>query len=148
MLGIATDDSHNYHTFGPDQSNLGRGWVQVKAKKLTPEALISAMESGDFYASTGVVLEAMETSTTEYKVKVKEEAGVSYRIQFIGARLNAAKSLVFEEVAGSEATYTFRGDELFIRVKIISDKRQHNPFQEGLEDTEVAWGQPVVSGKN
>ena len=45
MLGIAVDDSHHYHTNGLKFSNPGRGWVMVRAGKLTAESLIPAMDS-------------------------------------------------------------------------------------------------------
>ena len=57
LYGLATDDAHNYHAYDGEHSNPGRGWVMVRATALTPEALIEAMERGDFYASTGVTLE-------------------------------------------------------------------------------------------
>ena len=43
MFGIATDDSHNYHTLSPEMSNTGRGWVMVNSKSLEPSSLILAM---------------------------------------------------------------------------------------------------------
>ncbi|KPU82853.1 phosphotransferase [Marinosulfonomonas sp. PRT-SC04] len=44
---IATDDAH----FGtPDHFG---GWVMVKAQENTPEALLTALKDGDFYATTG-----------------------------------------------------------------------------------------------
>ncbi|HET9278119.1 MAG TPA: hypothetical protein VFN95_08020, partial [Flavitalea sp.] len=56
LLGLGTDDTHNYHQFGPAFSNAGRGWVTVLAGSLEPHALIDALERGDFYASSGVTL--------------------------------------------------------------------------------------------
>lgn len=48
-FAYAADDAHlttNYHDFR-------RGWVQVKAEELSPEALLKALKSGAFYSSTG-----------------------------------------------------------------------------------------------
>ena len=61
LFGIATDDSHRYHSFSSEDSNTGRGWVMVNCKKLATEDIISAMEKGDFYASTGVHLKKLFT---------------------------------------------------------------------------------------
>jgi predicted metal-dependent phosphoesterase TrpH len=44
---VATDDAHFYE---PDHFG---GWVMVKAAENTPEALLSALKSGDFYSSQG-----------------------------------------------------------------------------------------------
>ncbi len=54
LMGVATDDSHEYH--GKPGSRPGRGWVMVRARYLTPEQLIRAMKASDFYASSGVSL--------------------------------------------------------------------------------------------
>ena len=56
MFGIGVDDSHNYHQQGLGRSNTGRGWVMVRARHLTAESLIAALEAGDFYATSGVTL--------------------------------------------------------------------------------------------
>lgn len=53
---IATDDSHS-------QANVNdfmRGWVQVKAETLKPEALLQALKAGHYYASTGPQLHNVE----------------------------------------------------------------------------------------
>jgi len=46
------------------------------------------------------------------------------------------------ETTGVPAVYTFTGDELYVRAKVISSKLKADPFQEG--DLEMAWTQPVV----
>jgi len=56
MYGLACDDSHDYHGLPNREANPGRGWVEVLAKELTPAALIAALDSGQFYASSGVRL--------------------------------------------------------------------------------------------
>lgn len=45
IMGIATDDSHEYH--GKAGSRPGRGWVMVRSRYLSPEHLIRAMKRGD-----------------------------------------------------------------------------------------------------
>ena len=54
LLGIATDDSHNYHKKSTSLSNTGRGWVMVNSNKIETLSLIESMESGNFYSSSGV----------------------------------------------------------------------------------------------
>jgi len=60
IFGVASDDSHNYKDFSSERSNPGRGWVMVRAPELTSEAIVEALANGQFYASTGVVLEEIE----------------------------------------------------------------------------------------
>ena len=140
LLGIATDDSHHYHKFGSRFSNAGRGWVEVKAEKLDPDTIITAMKKGDFYASTGVELKHINIKDNQYSINVKRESGVTYRIDFIGVRKGNLESEVLKSKEGAEASYKIPEDVLFVRAKITSDKLKKNPYQEG--DTEVAWTQP------
>ena len=141
LLGIATDDSHHYHKFGKKYSNAGRGWVEVKAKELSPAAIINAMENGDFYASTGVELSSLEFENAQLSIVVKEEENVNYEIQFIGVKKGSTKSEILKKIKGPEASFQVPDGVLFVRAKIISDKIKKNPYREG--DTEVAWTQPV-----
>lgn len=141
LLGLATDDSHNYHQFGTPYSNAGRGWVMVRADSLSASSLIRAMEAGDFYATTGVVLEEMEAGAKSLYVKVKEEPGINYEIQFIGATAEDQESRVLKTLSGTEASFELLPEYIFVRAKIVSDKLKPNPFQDG--DFETAWTQPV-----
>ena len=142
LLGLATDDSHNYHQFGSAYSNSGRGWVMVNATSLTPDALISSLEAGDFYATTGVVLESLivKPNQTLY-IKIKADASVEYTITFIGLRKGEQKTSVIRETKGKEASLELTNHYEFVRARITSTRQKPNPFQEG--DFEMAWTQPV-----
>jgi len=50
---------------------------------------------------------------------------------------------VLAEVRGPRARYTFHGDELYIRAKVISTKPKANPYAKN--EFEAAWTQPVVA---
>jgi hypothetical protein len=141
LYGLATDDSHNYHLFGAEYSNAGRGWVMVLADSLTPASLIEAMEAGDFYATTGVVLEEMDVNLDALSIKVKGEPGVKYNIQFIGASAQDQHTRILKQVSGTAASLELLDSYIFVRAKITSDKPKENPFQAG--DFETAWTQPV-----
>lgn len=141
LYGLATDDTHNYHQFGSQYSNAGRGWVMVHSDSLTPRSLIAAMERGDFYATTGVILDDISVRENVIHVDVKEEEGVNYQVQFIGATGQDQQTKILETVEGPQATFELRDSYIFVRAKIISDKRKENPFQE--DDVEMAWTQPV-----
>ncbi|GAA4315297.1 hypothetical protein GCM10023115_27080 [Pontixanthobacter gangjinensis] len=142
LLGIATDDSHHYHKFGSQWSNAGRGWVEVRASELTPEAIIEAMQKGDFYASTGVELSDVNFQDHTLSIKIREKKDVHYEIRFIGVKEGSLKSEVLQITEGSEASFNIPENVLFVRAKIVSDKLKKNPYREG--DTEVAWTQPVT----
>ena len=142
MYGLATDDSHNYHTFGAEYSNAGRGWVQVRAANLSPEALIAALEAGDFYASTGVELSEYEATAEEIHLKIAAEPGITYEIAFLGASPEDTTTAVRQVSTGPEARYAFGKNDRLVRVRITSSKEKSNPFQPG--DKEMAWTQPVA----
>jgi hypothetical protein len=165
MYGVATDDAHHYHKWGPKSANPGRGWVVVRAHQLTPESIIRAMEAGDFYASTGVVLRDVQFDGKALEIVVRPQRGVSYTTEFIGTLkgYSAASKPVVDEngveirttriysddigqvlarVTGSSASYTLGGNELYVRAKVISMKVKDNPV--AASDFEVAWVQPVV----
>ena len=143
LYGLATDDSHNYHLFGAKYSNAGRGWVLVLADSLRPASLIEAMEAGDFYATTGVILDEVDTRLDALHVKVKAEQGVKYEIQFIGATGQDQHTRILKRIEGAEASIELLDSYMFVRAKIISDKPKENPYQEG--DVETAWTQPLTT---
>ena len=144
VYGLATDDAHNFIEYNGSQSNPGRGWIMVRAAELTPTALITAMEKGDFYATTGVVLHELEFKNSRLNIEVKPEPGIEYTIQFWGAgtsKNSKGKGVLLKEVKDINANYKFRRKNLYVRAKIISTKLKENPFAEG--DVESAWTQPV-----
>ena len=162
LFGLGVDDAHNYHDIAVGQSNTGRGWVMVRAKSLTPESIIAAMERGDFYASSGVAVDDLRLARLRYSFRIQPEKGVTYTTWFIGtrknfkssgdlARLNSLKpsEAGIGEILGQsqslEPSYTFDGDELYVRAEIISSKKMGNPYVAG--EHERAWLQPVRPGK-
>jgi hypothetical protein len=142
LFGLATDDSHNYHIFGPTQSNAGRGWVMVKSEALTPEALITAMEAGDFYASTGVTLANTGVKDNVLFVEVKAEKGVKYRIDFVGVKKGEKRSKVVASSKETSAQFKVTRDYLFVRARISSSKSRTNAVNDN--EKEMAWVQPVM----
>ena len=138
----------------------------VRSERLEAGALVEAMQRGDFYASTGVVLEDVRSDGKSLGVTIDGEEGVSYTTQYIGTRKgfdDTAKpavdaggktlprsSLIYSDSIGEllhesktlTSSYTFDGTELYVRARVVSDKSQPNPHTEG--DTEMAWVQPVL----
>lgn len=142
LYGVAADDSHHYHQFNRENSNPGRGWVMVQADSLSAAGIIDAMEQGDFYASTGVVLKTVERKGNTLTVEVDAEPGVHYEIQYIGLERATKQSKIIERVAGTKATFGLSDAYWFVRTKVISDQSNPNAFDEA--EYERAWTQPVV----
>ena len=129
IFGVATDDSHHYKDFASSQANPGRGWVVVRAEELTAQAIVEALASGEFYASTGVVLAEVESTQQYISVRIEAERDFVYATSFLGRG-----GVTCAEVVGAEATYVMRGDEGYVRAVV---KSSCGP---------KAWTQPVVLG--
>jgi hypothetical protein len=142
LLGIATDDSHNYHQRSTSLSNTGRGWVMVNSKKIETLSLIESMESGNFYSSSGIELKKVKRNNKRFIVEVEPNKGVNYEITFIGYRKDDSQTQVLKTVKGNSASYIFNENDLFVRAKISSDEIKTNPYVEG--ETTQAWTQPVI----
>lgn len=143
ILGIATDDAHHYHIEGKQSANAGRGWVMVQSNSLDPQSLIDAMEAGDFYASTGVILKELSIGNKSLSVEVKHEEGINYQISFIGCKRGRTGPEEFLSVEASKASFEITDDILFVRCKIVSSKLHANPIEDLIYES--AWTQPVVS---
>ena len=165
LFGLAVDDSHHYHGEPKNDSRPGRGWVMVRAAKLSAEDLIASLEAGDFYASSGVVLKEVRRKNEEIAIEIEAEPGVSYRTEFIGTRRGYDRTrvpilaesgsplritntysqeigAVLDTVEGNSARYVFKGDEIYVRARVTSTKLKANPSSPG--EFERAWIQPVA----
>lgn len=147
LLGFATDDSHTYH--GEDVSP-GRGWVMVGSDELNGDSLVKAMRAGRFYASSGVVLEAIRFDKVKgtLSLEIAPVEGVVYTTAFIGTRKSydaAAEKTgigdVFATINGNQVTFAMPDDALYLRATVTSSRKHPNPsFPEQMEQ---AWIQPV-----
>ena len=162
LYGLATDDSHDYHRVGRDQRTTGRGWIVVRAARLDAGSLMGAMRRGDFYASTGVELTDVRRERSRLTISIRPAPGVTYTTQFVGtrrgwdttsvaARDSAGRAVtrrysrdvgeVLAEVRGASPAYQLRGDELYVRARIISSRPKANGSLRN--EVEMAWTQPV-----
>lgn len=127
VYGIAVDDAHTFKDPGnPDVAGPGRGWVVIRAPRLEARALVEALDRGEFYASTGVELADYRADVTHVTVTVKATSFSKYRVQFIGAG-----GRLLREVTDSTATYQIRGDEGYVRTRVLESNGR------------IAWCQPV-----
>ena len=165
LFGLATDDSHDYHE-GSGDNRSGRGWVMVRARHLTPESLLAAMRRGDFYASTGVTLRAVQYDPQQglLQVEIEPQGDQRYVTQFIGTladfdpssrpvtneageplratrRYSADVGRVLAEVEGPHAQYRLTGQELYVRAVVTSSQPHPDPSYQGQR--QHAWTHPV-----
>jgi hypothetical protein len=127
IWGVAVDDTHHLQRIWDDDVvPPGKAWVVVRAEKRDAKSILSALERGDFYASTGVELIDIVTTKKSIEVTVREKNYARYRIQFIGSG-----GRVLQETVGTSAKYAIRGSEGYVRAKVIDSNGK------------AAWTQPV-----
>lgn len=169
LLAVATDDSHDYHN-NKLRARPGRAWVMVHTRWLTPESVIGALHAGEFYASTGVVLEAVrfDEKARRLAVTIKADGSETYSTKFVGTRRGVSLSgkprldsagrvvettldyrtasgpqigEVLHEESGLHPSYTLKGDELYVRAVVTSSGAPRVPSSEF--PFKRAWTQPV-----
>jgi hypothetical protein len=135
IWGVASDDMHELRgspngvsADGERPSLPGRGWIVVRAQRLTTEDIVASIAKGDFYASTGIELDDYRVLGKEIRISIKanNQFQTKYQTQFIGKY-----GKILQDNTANPATYTIKGDELYIRARITDS----NGYR--------AWTQPV-----
>lgn len=116
VYGVAADDNHY------KEEKAGRGWIMVLSPSLTKKDIEENIRTGNFYASTGIILKDYIVKNNAITIDSKNGS----LITFIGKY-----GRVLSSVNGSQATYTFKNDELYVRAKITDIEGK------------AAWTQPV-----
>jgi hypothetical protein len=130
VFATATDDAHHY---GDAERVRARGetvyvgdlgWVMVRAAK-EPDAIRAAVARGDFYASTGAVLDQLELAPERIAIEV---AGASdgVEIEIVGEG-----GAVLERAAGRALSFDPRGSRgRYVRARVRTPRGD-------------AWTQPL-----
>ena len=142
----------------------------VRSAELTPESILDAIDRGDFYASTGVSLKNINFDGEKIELEIKQEEGVEYTTEYIGTRSGFEKDSeprldesgneidnttrrysneigkVLARSNDLQSSYTFTGDELYVRVKVTSSVDQTDQITGEVTGKQRAWVQPVVPG--
>lgn len=131
---LASDDAHHFadaaerRRSGKFAYEADRAWIMVRAEKSLP-AIESALASGDYYASTGVLLSDLERSRERVSLRISAPAGALHVTRFVGAG-----GRVLAESDDPEPSYRPRGDEGYVRAVVRS------------QTGEKAWLQPLMLG--
>jgi hypothetical protein len=145
LYGVAADDAHEFKdpSFPMALTIPGRAWIMVRARELTAEAIVEAMERGDFYATTGLELADYEVTPRAITIAIRPRAVTAYDVNFIGRGGHILKQVPLDPDVSVGATgaiqrtappavYEIRGDEGYVRARIT----ESNGY--------VAWTQPVM----
>ena len=120
LFPLATDDVHAIeHAFG--------GWVMIGAEKLSYEAVIEALEKGDFYATTGPDIHSIAIEGKTLTVKCSD----AHRINLIPNGRMCSSIMAQDGQSMTEASFDLtrffeeepqlqRPDD-FIRITVVDD---------------------------
>lgn len=127
IFGIAVDDAHHFQgEFSPDRANPGRGWVAIRADELEAMALMTALEAGHFYASTGVELSEVVVTPDRLEVRIDEDRDFKYTTTFYGSGGRPLGTTV-----DNPAIYRLSHATGYVRAEVRNSRG------------DVAWVQPV-----
>jgi len=122
VLGFAVDDTHH-------RVNIAGGWIMVKSKSLSQNAILAAIKAGNFYSSQGPVIKSVSAAGRDLKVRCSPSA----RINFISNR-SFGHSCFAAKKPLQEAAWTAPQHVRYVRIEVI-DKRG-----------KTAWSNPLFFG--
>ncbi|MFO0983593.1 MAG: CehA/McbA family metallohydrolase [Planctomycetota bacterium] len=153
VYAVSADDAHTLKQWGEHESNPGRGWCMVRASELTADAIVRAMRAADFYASSGVILGALEVDHQHYRIAVDEaatarelsspivhgrridNAAAGWRIEFIG--MGGAVIAVHAATSASQPLVAGSG---YVRARISFTRHSGEQWEQFY-----AWTQPAFT---
>lgn len=126
LFGVAVDDAHHFQVWGSQYANPGRGFIMVRAASLSREAIRQAFENGNFYASTGVLLDNIEMAAGTLSIRIKANGDAAFRTYFIGDN-----GRVLGRSTSLTPSYTLKKRDDYVRARIVSSRGEY------------AWTQPL-----
>jgi hypothetical protein len=172
LYGVGSDDAAFYDAKRINgRGGVGDAWVMVRAPALTPEHVIAAMQRGEFYASTGVLLEevAFTPADKTLRVTVRAEQGVNYHIHFITTKQGFDRTITeiaspakkgrpartipvysddigrtVKTVVGTKAAYRLEVDDLYVRARVESNSPS-KIAPHFHPKVKMAWTQPYAA---
>ena len=116
IYGVASDDAHDYiGEFNYQKSNPGTAWIMVKSKELTADAITNSLKNGYFYSTTGVILNDIKISDSEYIVDIRQYDDIRYTTDFIGKN-----GKILKRDFNNRAVYKINGNELYVRARVFA----------------------------
>lgn len=118
---IATDDNHNRDTVEPQTkvSDSCGGFTMLKAPSLTYENIIKSIDTGDFYCSTGPVINALYIEDNKLIIECEPVKGIYFKSNNIGCVKSVYQST--NSLNRAELDLTEFGELPFIRVEIVDE---------------------------
>lgn len=124
--GVASDDTHQLKTWGPQYANPGRGWVQVRASSLSMGAVLQSLSAGQFVACAGLEVSDYRVSADVIDVELKNGPAL---LELVGPG-----GRILQRVRGHAARFTVPRSVAYVRVRGRT------------RDDRRLWCQPVFRG--
>jgi hypothetical protein len=142
----------------------------VRSNELETGSILDALDRADFYCTTGVMLKDIRMNGRKIEVDIIPEDGVTYTTEYIGTlagfdtsstpTLDGEGNVIsnttqtYSEEIGQvlavsndlSSSYTFTGNELYVRVRITSSADKTDRITGEVLGKQVAWVQPVIPG--
>lgn len=115
VFGLAGDDSHDLSVNDKMGQYFG-GWVMIQSKALTQKSIVNALLDGNFYSTTGPIINHIEVIDNEIVI----ECSAVEKVRFLCKTLR--RGALYKNMDGSpvtNATYKLKGDELYIRIECV-----------------------------
>lgn len=114
LFCVASDDNHNLSPLSDPESDSFGGWVYVNADTLEYGNVMSALQKGDFYASTGPQIYSLTRENLEVFVECSPAQSVA-----VITRGRRAKCIHATDANGvTRATFTLRKTDEYFRLRI------------------------------
>ena len=111
---VAVDDTHQRKRY----RDLGVSWVMVKAAELSRKAILEALKRGEYYSSTGPEILDWTQEEMNFAVRTSPCRSIAFVCNtWFGGRSEAPTG---ESI--SEADYTMRGPEKYMRVQVTDER--------------------------
>lgn len=114
LFCVATDDNHNRYPFGDPLCDSFGGFVMVKAKNLTYEAVTRALLHGDFYSSMGPEIYSMSIENGVLEIKTSPVE----KIYVITSGRNCYKKVAVPGHTITDAAFPLDGTQEYLRIQI------------------------------
>jgi len=119
ISGFAVDDAHL-------RSDIAGGWIMVKARNRTPDAILTAIRNGNFYSSQGPEIKAIVIRGREIKIACSPVM----RINFITNRASGS-SIAAATPRLKEALWTVSKGATYARIELVGASGK------------MAWSNPI-----
>jgi hypothetical protein len=110
ISGLAVDDVH----WKNGEYDAGLGWVWVKAPKLSQSAILTALEEGTFYASTGPRIHDLRLDLERLEISVR--CSPARVIDFVGDNVHSRRCVPNRSHTLTMASHRLSSKQLYVRV--------------------------------